>query len=237
LTYNFFSDAAVGRGPTQAIWAQVIKKIVSNLQHWVATITDSYFTPVDLPLFAIQEQNINDFEFYGFVIRQSLLYGFDLFPISPFLLALILQDENLALHNEFITHVADDAAKRLATWPPRPGQLGTRNAEPDLAYGNDPMNLIADCDLLGAFPVYIHILFCRILINSSQISRVRSMSAEQLASLTLILKRGLLLKIISRNDSSILNPTHPFNLALHTGFFRKSHGLLDVSQVFTVQII
>ncbi len=185
---------------------------------------------ITIPLFAIQEQDVKDFEFYGFVIRQSLLYGFDLFPISPLLLALILQDENLALQDEFISHVADDASKRLATWPPQPGQHG--NAEPDLAYGNDPMNLIADCDLLGAFPVYICILFCRTLIDSFQISRVRSMPAEQLASLTPILKCGLLFKIISRNDSSIFNPTHPFNSALHTGFFRKSHGLLDVSQVW-----
>jgi len=148
-----FSDAAVGRGPTQAAWTQLIKKIVSRTHHWVTTPTDDYFTPVDLPEFVLQNGDKQDFEFYGFIIRQSLLWGFDLFPISPFLLAIILDGEKLALQDNLIASVALDAAKRLATWPPKRRQED--DALLDLEYGKDPLNLLAECDLLNAFSVYL----------------------------------------------------------------------------------
>jgi hypothetical protein len=102
-------------------------------------------------MIAIQETDRRAFEFYGFLIRQSLLWKFDLFPISPFLLALILHGRSdPALEDSLIARVADNAAERLATWPPTllPGQT-----ELNLVYGHDPLNLLAECDLLNMFPV------------------------------------------------------------------------------------
>ena len=92
-------------------------------------------------------------------MRQSILWNLNLFPISPFLLALILHGKP-ALGDTFIAHVADNAAERLSSWPPvpLPGQTDL-----NLAFGHDPIRLLAESDLLDMFPVAIILIMTCLL--------------------------------------------------------------------------
>jgi len=137
----------------RALWSHVLDVVVSNTHHWVG-MTDDYFTPVNLPSLAIQDDDIEDFKFYGFLIRQTIFFGFDLLPISPFLLALILtKDLTLPFLPGFIEKVGDTVASRLSTWPPIPVMQPNGTTQVILDLSNDPMRLFMESDILQNFQV------------------------------------------------------------------------------------
>ena len=122
-------------------------------------MTDNYFTPVNLPSLAIQDDDIEDFKFYGFLIRQTIFFGFDLLPISPFLLALILtEDLTLAFSPSFIQKVGNTAASRLSSWPPIPIMQPNGTTQLGLDLSQDPMRLLMESDVLQSFQVIFIIL-------------------------------------------------------------------------------
>ena len=85
------SGEGVGHGPTRATWSAIISRIVSNTSQWMEA-ADSYYTPTNMMPLSITPGDVEDFKFYGFLFWQSLIWGLDPFPISPFFLAVALAD-------------------------------------------------------------------------------------------------------------------------------------------------
>lgn len=106
---------------------------------------DDYYTPSLVPAPVVSERDRKVFVFFGFIIRQSFVWGFDTLPISPFFLAFLFKNFVHATAPEFVNAVAPQAAKRLASWPPRavgpPNEDGTP-ASLVLDGAADPMSLI-----------------------------------------------------------------------------------------------
>jgi hypothetical protein len=138
---DFLSGPAVGEGPPQSVWAKIIEKIVSKESHW-ARIGEEFFSPLNLATQFVTPSDIREFKTYGLILRQSFFWGFHAYPISPFFIALMLQDIDAAVSEDFIECVAPAAAARLRTWPPPEiiNNNGTRTLQ--LAYGVDPMALL-----------------------------------------------------------------------------------------------
>ena len=134
----------------RATWSLLIQKFVSNPQYWVAT-TNDYFTPVNHRAQFFNEQDCQVFRLCGFTLRLGFLWGLDVFPISPFLLALILKNLDFALSTSFISSIAATAARRLSTWPPRISGSGTLVFE--LRLGADPLLMLLQSDHLQVFQV------------------------------------------------------------------------------------
>lgn len=131
----------MGEGPAQSVWAKIIEKVVSNESHWVQ-IGEEFFSPLNLASQFVTASDLREFKTYGFILRQTFFWGFHAYPISPFIIALMLQDINAAISQDFIERVAPAAAARLRTWPPSSitNSNGTRTLQ--LAYGADPMALL-----------------------------------------------------------------------------------------------
>ena len=135
------SGPAVGEGPPQSVWAKLIEKVISKESHWVR-IGEEFFSPLNLASQFVTSSDIREFKTYGLILRQSFFWGFHAYPISPFFIALMLQDIDAAISQDFIENVAPAAAARLRTWPPPEiiNDNGTRTLQ--LAYGVDPMALL-----------------------------------------------------------------------------------------------
>ncbi len=87
----FYRGEGVGDGPLRSMWTALLAKILSQTNHWIQT-TDNYFSPSNPLPTTISNEDIQHFQLYGFIIRQSLIWGLDILPISPFLLGLLFQD-------------------------------------------------------------------------------------------------------------------------------------------------
>lgn len=107
---------------------------------------DGYYTPTNMMPLSVTPQDIEDFEFYGSLLRQSFIWGLDPFPISPFFIAVVLADLDSAMSSKFIKTVSPLSSLRLATWPP-PEIVGVEDnhIHLDLDYTKDPMKLINSC--------------------------------------------------------------------------------------------
>lgn len=107
---------------------------------------DGYYTPTNMMPLSVTPQDIKDFEIYGSFLRQSLIWGLDPFPISPFFIVAVLAGLDSAMSADFINAVSPLSALRLATWPP-PEFLGVEDncIHLDLDYTKDPMKLINSC--------------------------------------------------------------------------------------------
>ena len=130
----------MGEGPPQSVWAKIIEKVTSKESHW-AQIGEEFFSPLNLASQFITSSDIREFKTYGLILRQSFFWGFHVYPISPFFIALMLQDIDSAISQDFIEKVAPAASARLCTWPPpEMNSNGTRTLQ--LAYGVDLMALL-----------------------------------------------------------------------------------------------
>ena len=107
---------------------------------------DSYYTPTNMMPLSVTPGDIEDFKFYGFLFWQSLIWGLDPFPISPFFLAVTLADLKSATSLDFINTVSPLSALRLATWPP-PEIINFEDGSVHLQldYTKDPMKLLNSC--------------------------------------------------------------------------------------------
>ena len=115
--------------------------VISKESHW-AHIGEEFFSPLNLASQFVTSSDIHEFKTYGLILRQSFFWGFHAYPISPFFVALMLQDIDAAISHDFIERVAPAAAARLRTWPPPEiiNENGARTLQ--LAYGVDPMALL-----------------------------------------------------------------------------------------------
>jgi hypothetical protein len=107
---------------------------------------DGYYTPTNMMPLSVTAQDIEDFEIYGSFFRQSLIWGLDSFPMSPFFIIAVLADLDSSMTSDFINAVAPLSALRLATWPPREVlSVEDNRTRLDLDYTKDPMKLINSC--------------------------------------------------------------------------------------------
>ncbi|KAF8913128.1 hypothetical protein CPB84DRAFT_516526 [Gymnopilus junonius] len=179
---------------------------------------DGYYTPVNMMPFSVTPADKNDFEFYGFIFRQSLIWGLDPFPISPFFIALVLASLSAAMSPEFIKTVSPLSAQRLATWPP----LEITNVENgtvflDLDYRRDPMKLLTSC------------------LEFSQMDRIKAMLPAQRRMMTPFIQYAHLFRVILQSENkenTLLDPTHPILSAFKKGLLQPHiETCLDLQQV------
>ena len=129
------------------MWTALLAKVLIQTNHWIQT-TDNYFSPSNPLPTTISNEDIQHFQLYGFIICQSLIWGLDILPISPFLLGLLFQDLESVLADNYIQAVAPSAARRLQSWPPRSRRVilpdGSESQELVLIHGQDPMSMIVE---------------------------------------------------------------------------------------------
>lgn len=175
-----------------------------------------------MPL-SVTQDDLLDFTFYGSLFRQSLIWGLDPFPISPFFIAIVLVDLSSAMSLDFIQNVSPLSAQRLTTWPPQKTVcVEDGSVHLDLDYRKDPMRLLNSCLDFTQVCFYMSNVM-NILNHIPQIDRVKAMTVGQRVSLTLFIKYSYLLGVSLQGpntESSILDSSHPLVAA-----FRK--GLLD----------
>ena len=109
-------------------------------------VADGFYTPNNIMPLSVTQDDIQDFTFYGSLFRQSLIWGLDLLPISPFFIAIVLVDLSSAISSDFIQTVSPLSAQRLATWPPQETVcIEDSSVHLDLDYCKDPMRLLNAC--------------------------------------------------------------------------------------------
>ena len=125
---------------------------------------DGYYTPTNIMPLSVTPSNIEDFNFYGFLLRQSLIWGLDPFPISPFFIAIVLADLESAMSMDFINAVSPLSALRLATWPPQEiVDVEDGSCRLELEYTKDPMKLLNSClDFTQVRFCFLLIILCSI---------------------------------------------------------------------------
>ena len=77
----------------------------------------------------------------------ALFWGQDILPVSPMLIALLLEDFDAAIDKSFLQAVTPDMAARFATWPPRRVPVAgsaTGQTMFDVNIREDPMSLILE---------------------------------------------------------------------------------------------
>lgn len=129
--------------------------MVSTAKHWVAT-TDGYFMLKNISQNVVGESDLLDYAFYGFIIRQTILWKLDPLPVSPHLIAVIFGNYQRAMVPSFIDHVSEQAAIRLATWPPAEVPQADGTSVRNLSLLCDPMTLIMET--ISELTVLIHVL-------------------------------------------------------------------------------
>ncbi|KAJ8462922.1 hypothetical protein ONZ51_g10588 [Trametes cubensis] len=120
--------------------------MLEDSAHWMKTSDDLFYTPV-IPVTLINPADDHFFHACGILLRMALFWGQDILPVSPMLIALLLEDFDAAIDKSFLQAVTPDMAARFATWPPRRVPVAgsaTGQTMFDVNIREDPMSLILE---------------------------------------------------------------------------------------------
>jgi hypothetical protein len=93
----------------------VIQKMVTNEQFWRGGLDEGYFTLA--PRLESSRSRQIQIKAYASLIMMAIFHGVTPDPISPFLLASVLQGEAAVEDRSFIAAVAPLTAESFSEWP------------------------------------------------------------------------------------------------------------------------
>lgn len=123
------------------------------------------------------------------------MWGFDTLPISPFFLAFLFKDFVHATAPEFVNAVAPQAAKRLASWPPKAIGPPSEDGTPPRVVLDGTMDLMT---LVFEWVPNVTVCYTNLFMipgaysNFLQADHIRDMSLENQMELLPSTKAGLL---------------------------------------------
>lgn len=185
--------------------------MVRDRARWTRTADDEYYTPA-IPGTPVADTDLVYFKACGIMLRLAFLWGQDTIPISPMLLALLISGPEAAMDREFLSALAPEIAKRLATWPPQriPSRERPEQMVYDVSTGKDPMNLVGQY-VPGNTHVSraVSISGSTLNIKPLQVTHIMNLSPAGIESLNTLIQSGLLFEA--------REPTHPIFDALRLG--------------------
>lgn len=102
------------------------------------------YTPA-ITSFPLTPSDLRDFTVYGIIIRNAIILGMDLLPISPIFIHFLLTDFTASTNPAFVAEVAPELSARIATWPPPHVLNPTSGArELNIIFGQDPYNIFVE---------------------------------------------------------------------------------------------
>ncbi|KAI0349012.1 hypothetical protein OH77DRAFT_263486 [Trametes cingulata] len=209
---------AVGPGPARAVFAQTIQLMVKNSRYWTRTSDDQYYTPL-IPGTPLSRADLDYYRACGVVLSMALLWGQDILPISPMLLALLVGGYEAACDKKLLTCLSPKLVARLDTWPPPRIQNDvTGSQEYQVQLGRDPMNLVME------------------FVPNTQASHIRHLSVEGVDALTPTLTSGLLFQAKSEDLGHPGGELHTIYRVMKEGLdqqgLTRSHiGRLETSSI------
>jgi len=110
-----FRGEGTGEGVVRSVLEAAIRKMTMDTRYWRCTLDEGYYTLA--PRLDSTPQRRIQIKSFATLIMIAIFHGISPDPISPFLLASILQGNDVLQDQQFIAAVAPLTAKMFSDWP------------------------------------------------------------------------------------------------------------------------
>jgi hypothetical protein len=128
LRQNFHRGRGCGDGVIRAVLRQAIQKMISDEKYWRFRLDEVYYSLAHRD--ETSPTRCLQIKCYASLIMIAIFYGVTPDPVSPFLLASILEESDALLYDkEFLNAMAPATARLISHWPEDDTQLPLSNNE------------------------------------------------------------------------------------------------------------